>query len=167
MLHVGPFDHPPFTPWTQTNPLLTRPKKDSHLRRVVMDLSWPLPPGVSVNGGTPKESFLGVSKKMHLPSTSDFCDLIRKAGRVSFLFATDVARAYRQLPLNPKDWPLVCFTFEGWFYVDISLPFGLRWAASHCQDATNLVARELRKRGISLHNYIDNFLGGRIFSLGG
>ena len=36
---LAPFDHPPFTPWTQTNPLLTRPKKDSHLRRVIMDLS--------------------------------------------------------------------------------------------------------------------------------
>ena len=28
---LGSFDQPPFTPWTQTNPLLTRPKKDSHL----------------------------------------------------------------------------------------------------------------------------------------
>ena len=26
---LGPFDQLPFTPWTQTNPLLTRPKKDS------------------------------------------------------------------------------------------------------------------------------------------
>ena len=36
---LGPFNHPPFTPWTQTNPLLTRPKKDSHFRHVIMDLS--------------------------------------------------------------------------------------------------------------------------------
>ena len=125
-----------------------------------MDLSWPLPPGFSVNGCTPKESFLGVHKKMHLPSASDFCDLIRKAGRGCFLFATDVARAYDQLPLDPTDWPLVCFTFEGRFFVDISLRFDLRWAASHCQDATSLVSRELRRRGLSLLNYIDDF--GRV-----
>ena len=43
--------------------------------------------------------------------------------------------------------------------MDISLPFRFRWAASHCQDATNLVARELRRRGISLLNYIDGFGG--------
>ena len=141
---VGPFDHPPFTPWTQTNPLLSRPRKDYNLHQVIMDLSWPLPLGVSVNGCTPKESFLGIHKKMHLPSASDFYDLIRKASRGSFLFATDMARAYRQLPLDPRDWPLVCFTFEGQFYLDISLLLGLRWAASHCQDATNLVSRELR-----------------------
>ena len=35
---LGPFDHKPFTPWCQVNAFLTRPKKDSHLRRVIMDL---------------------------------------------------------------------------------------------------------------------------------
>ena len=29
---LGSFDNPPFSSWTQTNPLLTRPKKDSHNR---------------------------------------------------------------------------------------------------------------------------------------
>ena len=77
----------------------------------------------------------------------------------SFLFPKDVARAYRQLPLDPRDWPLVCFTVEDRFYMDIIVPFGLRWSASHCQDATNLVSRELRRWGISLLNYIDDFGG--------
>ena len=105
-----------------------------------MDLSWPLLLGVSVNGFTPKESFLGIHKKMHLPSASNFCDLIKKAGRGC------------QLPLDPRDWCLICFTFDGWFFVDISLLFGLRWAASHCQDAIDFVSRELRRRGLSLLN---------------
>ena len=65
---MGPFDQPPFTPWTQTNPLFTRPKRDSHLRRIIMDLSWPSPLGVTVNGGTRRKSFLGIPPKMHLPS---------------------------------------------------------------------------------------------------
>ena len=130
---LGPFDSPPYVPWTQTNPLLTKPKKDSHNRRVEMDLSWPLPPGISVNGCTPRDLFLGGMKKMHLPSGNDFCKLIRWAGKGCFLYATDVARAYRQLPLNPGDWPLVCFQFEDRYYIDINLPFGLRWVACHCQ----------------------------------
>ena len=94
-----------------------------------MDLLWPLPPGVSTNGGTPRDSFLGVPKKMHLPSASNYCDLIRKDGRGCYLYATDVARAYRQLRLDPADWPLICFQFEGRYFIDISLPIGLRWAA--------------------------------------
>ena len=155
---LGPFDAPPFSPWTQTNPLLTCEKKDSTQRRVIMDLSWPLPPGLSVNGGTPKDCFFGAPKKMHLPSAGDYCDLIRKAGRRSYLYATDVAHAYRQLPLDPADWPLFCFQFEGRYFVDSS-QFGLRWAASHCQDVTNLVGAELRRRGLTLLNYIDDFEG--------
>ena len=157
---LSPFDAPPFSPWTQTNPLLTREKKDSKQRRVIMDLSWPLPPGLSVNGGTPRDHFLGAPRKMHLPSAGDYCDLIRAAGRGCYLYAMDVARTYRQLPLDPSDWPLVCFLFEGRYFVDISLPFGLRWAASHCQDVTNILAAKLRRRGATLLNYIDNFLGG-------
>ena len=64
---------------------------------------------------------------------------------------------YCQLPLDPRGWPLICFFFKGRFCVDISPPFGLRWAASHCQDATNLVSRELRRWDHSLLNYIDDF----------
>ena len=84
---------------------------------------------------------------MHFPSDSDFCDLLRKAGMGCFLFARDVARAYRQLPHDPRDWPLICFTFEGQFFVDISLPFGLRWAAPHCQDATKPGVQGIEEAG--------------------
>ena len=44
--------------------------------------------------------------------------------------------------------------------MDLSLPFGLRWAASHCQDVTSLVPRDLTRKGLSILNYIDNFWGG-------
>ena len=106
---LGMFDHPPFTPWCQINPFLTRPKKDSTSRRVIMDLSWPLPPGSSVNGGITKDIYLGVPKKMRLPSPLDLASLIREEGRGAWLFSCDVSRAYRQFPLDPADWPLVCF----------------------------------------------------------
>ena len=53
---AGPFDIPLFR-YTHLNPLMTKPKKDSELRRVIMDLSWP--PGNSVNDGIPNTSYLG------------------------------------------------------------------------------------------------------------
>ena len=43
------------------------------------------------------------------------------------------------------------------FYVDISFPFGLRWAAASCQDTTGLVARHLTFQDMKLLNYIDDF----------
>ena len=73
------------------------------------------------------------------------------------MWLIDVARAYRQLPLDPGDWPLICFQFEGRYYIDISLSVGLTWVASHCQEVTNMVSPELRREGLSLLNYIDDF----------
>ena len=128
-----------------------------------MDLPWPLPPGISVNGCTSKESFWRVQNKIQVPSTADFCELIRQAGRGWFLYDTDVARVYCQLTLDSVDWPLICFRFERRFYMNVSLSFGLRWVASHYQDLSNITSRELRGWGLSLLNYIDDLRGGHPF----
>ena len=113
-----PFDNPPFFPWMQTNPLLTRAKKDSHNRKVIMDLSWPLPPRGQHKWRDSQRFLPGDTKKNAFA--------IRQAGKGCYMYATDVARAYRHLPLDAADWPLICFLFEGRYYIDISLPFGLR-----------------------------------------
>ncbi len=44
---IGPFKTPPFSPWSSVSPMLTRQKKGSRQRRVIIDLSWPI--GTSVN----------------------------------------------------------------------------------------------------------------------
>ena len=38
---MGPFNQHPFQPWSRTNPLMMRPKRDSEARRVILDLSFP------------------------------------------------------------------------------------------------------------------------------
>ena len=93
-----------------------------------MDLSWPHPPRASVNSGTPKETYLGEPYKLRMPTTVDFCNHIRAAGKGAFMYAADVARAYRQLPLDPADWPLTCLETPEGYFVDTSPPFGMRWA---------------------------------------
>ena len=95
-----------------------------------MDLSWPLPPLISINSGTPRESFLGSYRRMYLPSAKDLCDFIHIASKGCFMYSADVAWAYRQLPLDPGDWPLVFFSFQEAYYTDISLYVGVRWAAA-------------------------------------
>ena len=107
-------------------------------------------PEVSVNSCTPSESFLRAYKKIHLPSPPDLCDLIHKASKECFLFLADVARAYRQLPLDPGDWPLVCVRFQGAYYTDISLPFGMCLAAVHFKDDTSIITRELNRNGSAI-----------------
>ena len=43
--------------------------------------------------------------------------------------------------------------------MDISLPFGLRWAACCCQDTTFFITRALKEQGGTVLNYIDYFGG--------
>ena len=69
------------------------------------------------------------------------------------------AWVYRQLPLDPGYWSLVCFSFQKAYYIDISLRFGLRCVAAHCQDVTTLITRELNRKGAAVLSYINNFGG--------
>ena len=65
--------------------------------------------------------------------------LIKQVGNNCFRYSCNVSCAYKKLPLDPVDWPLVCLKVQGYYYINISLPFGLRWAAACCQDMTSLI----------------------------
>lgn len=54
---AGPFTASPFQPWTRLSPLMTREKKDSDSRRVIVDLSFPA--GHAVNDGIQITSIFG------------------------------------------------------------------------------------------------------------
>ena len=41
--------------------------------------------------------------------------------------------------------------------MDASLPFGQRWAAASCQDATLIITSHLNRQGLSLVVYINDF----------
>ena len=60
-------------------------------------------------------------------------------------------------PMDPCNWPLVCQKAQCRHFVDISLPFGLRWAVSCCQDMMSFVVRVFQEQGGSTLNYIDDF----------
>lgn len=98
---AGPFQHNPFPTPIQTSPLQTVPK-DTCKRRVVLDLSFP--PGASVNDGIPTDSFLDEPFHLSLPRSADFVDLIIAKGPGCFLFKKDLKRAYRQIPVDPRDY---------------------------------------------------------------
>ena len=86
-----------------------------------MDLSWPLSPWCSMNGGTRKDTFHGQHHKMHLLSAQDLANITKKVGKGVYPYCRDIARAYCQLPLDPCDWPLVCFDHDGSYYANVRL----------------------------------------------
>ena len=72
---LGPFTSHPLD-WPRANPMMTRPKKDSSARRVIMDLS--MLQGSSVNSGIPKTSLDGAPFKFRLPNPATLAQNILK-----------------------------------------------------------------------------------------
>ena len=154
---LGPFQMPPFTPWSQTSPMMTRPKKDSTNRRVIVDLSWPKPG--SVNAGIRRGYYQGRPQTYKLPNIMDAADEVARAGRGCYLWSADLARAYRQLRTCPLSTPLLGIKFKGKHYTDIAPPFGCRTSSMACARTTNAVVYLLRKKGHYVQCYLDDFVG--------
>ena len=157
---IGPLQSHPFQ-WPRSNPMMTRPKKDSSVRRVIVDLS--MPPGTSVNSGIPKNSLDGAPFKLRLPNPATLADKILKYGRGCLLYKVDLSRAYRQLRTDPLDWPFLMLEWDQHFFLDISIPFGLRHGASACQRTTEAVSAIAREEaGAATAPYIDDTIGAAL-----
>ena len=114
---AGPFPSPPF-PLTHCSPIGSAPKKDGSVR-LIMDLSQPH--GSSINDDISKDQF-----SCEYSHFDDATDLLMRAGKGSLLCKLDIKHAYRLLPVRPDQWHHLCYHWEGNYYVDLVLPFGLR-----------------------------------------
>ena len=153
---LGPFAGPP-TAVCHFSPLMTRPKRDSIFRRVIIDLSWPK--GWSVNDGISRTDYIDGPMTISLPTPDDMERAVVRAGRGSYLYKTDLSRGYRQLRVDPLDWPLLSFRHESSCFMDICPPFGLRSSAMAMQRVSQAIVHLHGRRGFLSRAYIDDFGG--------
>lgn len=154
---AGPFDAPPFTPWTRLSPLMSRPKKGSEERRIIVDLSFPH--GHAVNTAIDITSYLGKDITYSLPTITDLITKLQLEGPGAYIWKADLARAYRQLRADPIDAPLLGIGFDGKVYIDRCPPFGCRSSSAACQRVANALVFLLRKRNHHCLAYLDDFAG--------
>lgn len=154
---LGPFKSNPFQDNLIVSPLNSVPKKDSTERRVIMDLSFPK--GNAINDHIEKNEYLGEITQTVFPKVDDFVELIKAKGRGCLLFKKDLRRAYRQISIEPKDYPLVSFVWNKHIFCDTVLSMGLRSAANICQRVTNALSFIMLQIGIAVLNYLDDFAG--------
>ena len=102
---------------------------------------------------------------MHYPNVDNFIELIIQKGRFCKIFKRDLRRAYRQIPIDPKDYNLVGFSWKGHLFVDRVLPMGLRSSAYICQRVTDAVSFIAKKYEVSVVNYLDDFAGAEVSNL--
>ena len=153
---LGPFGGPP-TKVCHFSPLMTRTKRDSIFRRVIIDLSWPK--GWSVNDGISRTDYIDGPMTISLPTPDDMERAVVRAGRGSFLYKTDLSRGYRQLRVDPLDWPLLSFRHGSMCFMDICPPFGLRSSAMAMQRVSQAIVHLHGRRGFLSCAYIDDFGG--------
>lgn len=154
---VGPFEEPPFTPWTRCSPVMTRPKKDSLLRRVIVDLTFPA--GEGVNDGINILDYYGKDITYTLPSLGDLVSRLQICGRGALVWKSDLARAYRQLRADPIDTPLLGIKVDGLYYLDLCPPFSCKTSSAACQRMANAVVFLMRQAGFFTLAYLDDFGG--------
>ena len=153
---LGPFEIPPFaTP--RFSPLNSVPKKDSSDRRLILDLSFPR--GKSINDGINKDIYLGKYSKLEPPTIDKLVEKIVELGKGSKIFKVDLSRSYKQFFINPLDFPLMGFAFDGKFYFNCTLSMGSRSSARCYQRVTSAVVHIFTNYGHFAINYLDD-LGG-------
>lgn len=156
---LGPFDIPPFAPWFQTSPLLTREKTSENPeiieRRVIIDLSFP--EGKAVNDGINKETAPDYIE-YNLPRLYDFTDNLLNTPK-AFMWKCDLRRAYRQMRLCPLSYPLLGIIHAGKYYIDICPSFGCRTSGGAQQRASSAVCFIFKQQtGADILAYVDDFI---------
>ena len=154
---LGPFKDNPFQDTVIISPLNIVPKKEPDKRRIIMDLSYPK--GNAVNDYIDKNEYLGESSQVIFPKVDDFVELIKSKGKGCMLFKKDLARAYRQISVDPRDYNLISFVWRKHIFCDTVLSMGLRSAAYICQRTTNAISFILLQLGIAILNYLDDLAG--------
>lgn len=152
---LGPFESEPFEPWSRISPIMTRPKRDSEERRIILDLSFPV--GKGVNQGISTYDHLGYNITYSLPTINDLTDQIKNYGKKAYLWKADMTRAYRQLRADPLDAPLLGMKVDGKVYIDRCPPFGCRSSAAFCQRVANSVVYMMAQMGYKIVAYLDDF----------
>ena len=152
---AGPLNHQ-FITGLILNPIITREKKNSTARRIIIDMSQK-PSLMSPNANTPAGVYRGKAEDLVLPTPYTFRDLVRSAGPEAYMYALDLKSAYKQIKLWPRDWIYTGLQFEGEQYVDISLPFGSRNSIFIMQSTLQFALQIVQKLfGITNLGYIDD-----------
>ena len=148
---AGPFVSAPYA-LMHVSGLGTVPKKNGKLR-LIHDLS--APQGTSVNDGIQKEDF-----SLNYSTVDTAVTSIMALGAGCYLSKIDIRNAFRLCPVRPEDWHLLGIKWEGCYYFEKVLPFGLRsspYIFNTLADSIEYILRSVAHLKYVQH-YLDDFL---------
>lgn len=149
---LGPFSLSEF-PSLHVNRFGCIPKKhQSGKWRLITDLSFPK--GFSINDAIdPKLCSLTYT------TVDEVAHAAMLAGRGSLMAKIDIKSAYRLVPVHPEDRIYLGMKWNGSFYVDGMLPFGLRSAPKIFTAIADALEWYIAQEGVvNIFHYLDDFL---------
>ncbi len=148
--YLGPFDRKPFDNLI-CSPMGLVPKHEPGEFRPIMHLSWP-------KGGSINDYIDPAVCKVQYKSFDHAVQLVVSQGRGAYMARTDLKSAFRGVPVNPDDWPLLGIQFQGQYYVDICLPFGCSISCAIFEKFSTFLDWYVQKAtGNPLSHYLDDF----------
>ena len=78
------------------------------------------------------------------------------------MYKVDLSRAFRQLKVDPLDFPLLCLQWQDEYFIDCAVAFGHRGGALGCCCFTESLRFIRTRRGFHLITYIDDMLSGEL-----
>ena len=148
---LGPFDSPPL-PNFRCSGLGLVPKQDGGWR-TIYHLSAPL--GKSINDFINPDTYT-----LTYCSVDDAFAIVNLLGPGTLLSKIDLENAFRLIPVRQADWNLLGICWQGKYYIDTCLPFGLRSAPyifNRLATAIHWILQNNYNVQFILH-YLDNFL---------
>ena len=138
---------------TSYQPVRSHPERPQH-GEVAPDNRSFAPPGCSVNDGIdPALCSLTYS------SVEQVAEVAASYPPGAMLAKIDVESAYRLIPVHPEDRWLQAVEWQGSYYVDPMLPFGLRSAPKIFNAVADALEWCLRDRGVRhIYHYLDDFI---------
>lgn len=94
-----------------------------------------------------------------LPSIGDLVIKLQQHGPGALVWKADLARAYRQLRVDPLTTPLLGMKVDGKYYVDLCPPFGCRTSSAACQRVSNALTYLMGKKQYFTLAYLDDYAG--------
>ena len=151
---IGPVDQVT-SPHFHCSPLLTRPQ-DGNKRRVILNLSYPY--GNSLNDKVNKSHFDGLQFVLRFPSVDDIVAKILETPVDVYLSKIDVARAFRNLRVDPLNALKFGIHWQGKYFIDKGVAFGWVHGSSAFQMTSDVIIYIMKTRNHHMWAYIDDYI---------
>lgn len=148
---AGPFSNPPILD-LHINRFGVIPKSTPGKWRLITDLSFPIDGSVN--------TFIPDSKaSVSYEGIPEAISKMVKLGPGALMAKFDIKRAYRLLPVNDQDRKYLGMKWDGKFYVDLALPFGLRSAPQIFTRFADILQTLFERTGPVryIQHYLDDF----------